>query len=150
MTDIELTEKINNIEWKVDFDTRTVKSDIAVYKIVKGDGYVDLKSYWISSALNPPPAMSVVFEINRSATAAYNAAVADKKKKLIPSKSKIIELKSQYNLTNERIGLLCGVASRTVRAWLSEFSNMPVPCWRLLRIMVGEITVEEAMEEAEI
>jgi DNA-binding transcriptional regulator YiaG len=66
------------------------------------------------------------------------------------SADKINAFKAQHNLTGARIALLCGVAPRTVRQWLSGECKVPDSCWRLLRIMVGEITVEQTLDEAEI
>ena len=66
-----------------------------------------------------------------------------------PTVPELNEWKQRHGLTGARIALLCGVEPRTVRQWLSGDRRIPIPCWRLLRIMLGEITPEEQVAEVE-
>jgi hypothetical protein len=63
-------------------------------------------------------------------------------------------LKEKHGLTGARIGVLTGVTPRTVRHWLAPEDSpghreMPLSAWWLLRILLGEATPEEILQEAE-
>jgi hypothetical protein len=79
MTDIEITKKIASLTWEVDLAAGTVKSDLIHYKIVPGDGYVDLESVWISPDI--PPVQGVIFSIQKGALAAYQKKLEEKGRK---------------------------------------------------------------------
>jgi transcriptional regulator with XRE-family HTH domain len=66
----------------------------------------------------------------------------------------IHELKEKHGLTGARIGLLAGVAPRTVRQWLEPESNLryvhiPHSALWLLHLLLGEATPEEIILLAE-
>jgi len=66
MNDIELTEKIKNLWWEIDSSAKTCKSELVHYEIINGKGHIDLQMYWINPDI--PPVISVINEIQRSAT----------------------------------------------------------------------------------
>jgi hypothetical protein len=75
MNDIEFTKKLENLTWKIDFEAGTCISDLVHFKIVPGDGYTDLKLMWASPSI--PLVMEVLFDIQRSAVAAFKKASRD-------------------------------------------------------------------------
>lgn len=145
MDDIELTQKIKNAEWIVDFDGGTVQSEIAHYRIVPSADYVDLKGEWLLPELDPSPA--ILLGILRSTTAAYQEAVYCRKTGR-PTTAEIKAFKKRHNMTGARIALLCGLKDRAVRNWLHGNQFVPPACWRLLRILLGEATPDEIIDEA--
>lgn len=62
------------------------------------------------------------------------------------------QLKDRYNLTGAKIALLTGTTPRTVRGWLSPIESgshveIPVSCWRLLKILTGAATPAMVLNE---
>jgi hypothetical protein len=163
MDDIELTKKINSLKWEVDLNAGTIKSELVHYKIVEGKfagtapfgtylfgtgENVSLIGCYASAELNCVAATSVWNAINRAANAAYREA-ATCREKGIPTAAEFKTWKLRHGTTGARLALLCGVEPRTVRQWLSGDRRMPLPCWRLLRILLGDITPADAISEAE-
>jgi len=73
MNDIELTEKIKNLKWKIDLDKGTCESEFVHYRIIKKKDYTDLKSVWISPDL--PTVATVINDIQRGAVTALKEAM---------------------------------------------------------------------------
>jgi len=68
MDDIELTAKIKNLRWDIDLLSKTCKSDLVHYEIIRGKDCIDLQMCWISPDV--PASTVVINEIQRSATEA--------------------------------------------------------------------------------
>ncbi|MDR1837618.1 MAG: hypothetical protein LBQ89_08175 [Treponema sp.] len=72
MNDIELTNLINNLEWKIDLEKGACESVLVRYRIIEKKGYIDLKSEWISPDM--PTVATVINDIQRSAVTALKRA----------------------------------------------------------------------------
>jgi hypothetical protein len=75
MNDIELSQKIKNLKWKIDLKAGTCKSELVRYKIIYNREFIDLKSVWINPDI--PPVAGVINTIQRSAVTAYQEAIKD-------------------------------------------------------------------------
>lgn len=69
-----------------------------------------------------------------------------------PSPDAIKEFMGRHTLTGSELGKLCGVNSRTVRRWIAPESiqghwDMPGAAWALVRILCGDATPQEIIEE---
>ncbi|MDR2490263.1 MAG: hypothetical protein LBD20_02555 [Spirochaetaceae bacterium] len=166
MTDIELTKKLDSLEWEADLDHNRINSALVSYKIIQGNTIptdkpamlgtylsgpgenVLLIAEWISDDVKKIKSTMILNQINRGATAAYREAVFCKKNSL-PTRAELNSWKQRHNLTGARIALLCGVECRTVRHWLSGARIITTSCWRLLRVLLGDITPAEQLAEIE-
>jgi hypothetical protein len=99
VTDAELTGKIASLEWEVDLEAGTVKSDLLHYTIIPGDGYNDLKMTWASPDL--PPVITVLDRIQRGAVSAFMKE--NKKRK-----------------TTREVAELCRCGIATVQDWAAS------------------------------
>jgi len=73
MNDIELTEKIKNLKWKIDLENGTCESELVHYKIIQKKNYTDLKMVWISHDF--PAVTAVINEMQGYAVAAFRDAI---------------------------------------------------------------------------
>lgn len=72
----------------------------------------------------------------------------------VPTPSELREFLAAHRLTGSAAGKLVGVDSRVIRRWTAPEDQpgsrgMPWAAWALLRLMVGELSVEGARQEAE-
>jgi hypothetical protein len=71
-----------------------------------------------------------------------------------PGLNEIRKLKNDYGLSAAQIGDLVGANSRTVRKWLSpsdkpEARDMPWAAYMLLRLLIGDISLDEVKKVIE-
>jgi hypothetical protein len=76
MDDIELSRKVDHLRWYIDIERGTCKSELVFYEIIRENGFIDLKSVWISPSV--PAAVSTINKIQRSAVAALEKELQKK------------------------------------------------------------------------
>ena len=70
----------------------------------------------------------------------------------IPSSKELDSFLKQYNLNNHQAAKLLNVSDRTIRKWTSDISSpsfkvIPWSTWILLRLIVGDVSIEKVREE---
>jgi hypothetical protein len=69
-----------------------------------------------------------------------------------PHPEEIRDFMKRHELTGSSFGTLCGVNGRTVRRWVAPVEleahwDMPSAAWALARILCGESTPQEILDE---
>jgi hypothetical protein len=139
MDDIELTQKICALDWKVDLDSKSVSSPPFFFELAYlEDGGIDIHlGKKLPKDFRRLPS-AVILDILRGVKEKVEAALDGS-----PNWWSLRRMKAKHGLTGRRIAEICGKSPAQVRKWLmtpDTPSSSPIPLsdWKLLRLELGE------------